>query len=88
MIAEWTVGNFKSIGQPVTLDLGFLCGANSSGKSTLLQSMLVVAQTFGTASQNRGLILNGQFAKLGEFTILLHIGEQKATNRKMKLGFI
>lgn len=48
MITKWTVSNFKSIVKETSLDLAtltLLAGPNSSGKSTILQSLLLVSQT-------------------------------------------
>ena len=46
MITKWKVFNFKSIRKETELDLGLLtifAGANSSGKSTFIQSVLLIA---------------------------------------------
>lgn len=50
MILEWTLGNFKSVKQTPKLKfapLTIICGANSSGKSTIIQSVLMISQTLG-----------------------------------------
>ena len=78
MLTEWTIGNFKSIGRPVTLRLApltVLVGANSSGKSTLLQSILMIAQTLQVESP-RALILNGQLVRLGYAADIVHEGRR------------
>lgn len=70
MIAKWKVSNFKSICQETELDfapLTIFAGANSSGKSTLLQSILLVAQTSAHKIESRPVVLNGSFALLGQF---------------------
>lgn len=80
MLLEWTIGNFKSIAEPITLKMApltVLVGANSSGKSTILQSILAVMQTLGSPTADRAFILNGQFLKLGSVMDILHQGREK-----------
>ncbi|MEJ8277434.1 AAA family ATPase [Pseudonocardia spirodelae] len=61
-IREWIVENFKSIEHASTRlpPLSLLAGANSAGKSSLLQSLLLVAQ-----SDNDSIVLNGPLVRLG-----------------------
>ncbi len=50
MITKWKVFNFKSVREETELRMAPLtvfAGVNSSGKSTFLQSILLVAQTPG-----------------------------------------
>lgn len=75
MLTKWSLHNFKSIKalddlrlEPVTV----LAGTNSSGKTTLLQSMLLVAQTLGSPVTARPLILNGEPVKLGTWSDVPH----------------
>lgn len=62
MIVKWNLKNFKSI-EDVTLTLSPLsifAGANSSGKSSILQSLLLISQTFkDTQHPGSPLVLNG-----------------------------
>ena len=70
MITKWKVVNFKSIRDETELDLGPLtifAGANSSGKSTLFQSVLVIAQTLAHKVGSRSVVLNGALTNLGQF---------------------
>lgn len=70
MFKQIALSNFKSIGDEITVDLGSLTvmtGANSSGKSTLLQSLLLLGQTVRYAGKERQLVLNGPLTRLGEF---------------------
>lgn len=63
LVTEWTVSDFKSL-EYVTLPLThfvLLTGANSSGKSSVIQSLLLLAQ-----SSEDELILNGPLVRLGE----------------------
>lgn len=70
MITKWTVSNFKSIVRETTLDLAPLtifAGPNSSGKSTILQSFLLIAQTMAHKVRSRSVVLNGTLTRLGQF---------------------
>ena len=70
MITKWKVSNFKSIREETELDLGPLtifAGANSSGKSTFIQSVLLVAQTLSHKVGSRSVVLNGALTSLGQF---------------------
>lgn len=70
MITKWKVFNFKSIREETALDLGPLtifAGANSSGKSTFIQSVLLVAQTLAHKVGSRSVVLNGALTSLGQF---------------------
>ena len=77
MIIELELSNFKSIGKTLvetedgeksSLDfrrLTVFCGSNSSGKSTVLQSILLIAQTLKNNVPSQTLVLNGPMVKLG-----------------------
>ena len=70
MITKWKAFNFKSIRKETELDIAPLtifAGANSSGKSTFLQPILLVAQTLAHKVTSRSVVLNGAFARLGQF---------------------
>ncbi len=61
--------DFKSVAQ-ASVDLRPLTvvvGANSSGKSTLLQSILAVAQAVRSRTASAEFPLNGEFVRLGTF---------------------
>ena len=86
MIRRIRVSNFKSAKGTSTLELGrltFLTGANSSGKSTIIQSILVLAQTAMSRADDRRLILNGPLARLGRFDDVV---SHDATGRTIGLG--
>ncbi len=70
MLTKWKLFNFKAIQQETELEfkpLTIFAGANSSGKSTVLQSILLVAQTLGSRVVHRPIVLNGDLVKLGQF---------------------
>ncbi|HYC04479.1 MAG TPA: DUF3696 domain-containing protein [Azospirillaceae bacterium] len=71
MLENWKIDNFKSVGQAVSLDLApitMFVGANSSGKSTIIQSILLMKQTLQYAPNDRPIALNGPLLKLGSFS--------------------
>ncbi|HFU2423081.1 TPA: AAA family ATPase, partial [Klebsiella variicola] len=49
----------------------FLCGPNSSGKSSFIQAILMIAQTFSRNFKDGRVVLNGNFIKLGAFENIL-----------------
>ncbi|HIP71342.1 MAG TPA: DUF3696 domain-containing protein, partial [Anaerolineae bacterium] len=70
MITKWKLFNFKSIQEETELTFGpltILAGSNSSGKSTILQSMLLISQTLSSKVRSRSVVLNGPLMKLGQF---------------------
>ena len=76
MIKQWTLFNFKSVRNETELamaPLTIFAGANSSGKSTFLQSILIVAQTLSDKVSSRSVVLNGALAQLGQFDDLKNI---------------
>ena len=79
MITKWKLSNFKSVRQETELALGPLtifAGSNSSGKSTLLQSILLISQTLAAKVPSRSVVLNGHLAKLGQFNDLRSFGSK------------
>jgi predicted ATPase len=74
MITKWRISNFKSIREAPELELAALtifAGANSSGKSTFIQSVLLISQTLAHKVGSRSVVLNGAFTSLGQFNDLL-----------------
>jgi hypothetical protein len=78
MIKNLALTNFKSIGKTLIANdeeitegkldfapLTIFCGKNSSGKSTVLQSILLLAQTLQNNVPKQTLVLNGPMVKLG-----------------------
>ena len=69
-IAKITVGGYKSISREQSIDvrpLTLLAGANSSGKSSIMQPLLLMKQTLESSYEPNALLLNGpnvQFTSL------------------------
>jgi hypothetical protein len=79
MLVNWTIENFKSIGRQVTLSLSpitVLVGANSSGKSSIIQSILLIKQTLQYATPDRPIALNGPLLKLGNYNDVRNVLSQ------------
>lgn len=84
---RWEISNFKSI-EHAMLDLGelsILTGANSAGKSSLMQSLLLLAQSTAEGQ----LALNGPVVMLGEGADVVRAGQRvvslKATFSTLKV---
>ena len=79
MFRRLTLAHFKSIRDEVSITLApltVLTGSNSSGKSTVLQSVLLLTQTIRHSSPDRQLVLNGPLCQLGEYRDILHAESQ------------
>jgi predicted ATPase len=88
MLTKWGLTNFKSI-YNADIDLApltVLTGTNSSGKSSLIQSMLVMAQTMQSQFKERSLILNGSLTELGKFEQVLSV-DLKDKDKSLKIIF-
>ena len=87
MLTNWRIEGFKAIRSMIELPLAPLTiftGSNSSGKSTVLQSMLVIAQTLQHRNHNIPLITNGALLSLGGFDDILN---DESKSRKLTIGF-
>lgn len=75
MFEKLSIKNFKSISDwqelklsPITL----IYGPNSSGKSSLIQALLLLQQTMIKPNRNGGLVANGENIKLGSFPVIVN----------------
>lgn len=74
--------NFKSVGDTQALQLApltVLAGANNSGKSSLLQVILILAQTLRSSTDDPALVLDGELFQRGEPQELIHFGRRIAS---------
>lgn len=70
MLTSIELKRFKSIcnDSPIPLEnFSILCGSNSSGKSSLIQAILFLSQSFASRYDRTSFVLNGNLAKLGSF---------------------
>ena len=88
MLTNITLENFKAFQKldnlkvkPITI----LCGTNSCGKSSILQSILLLKQTLESKNPNQNLLLNGRFVKLGYFEDIIY-QKNKANEVKISLS--
>lgn len=86
MIKEIKVINFKCF-ENLTLPLkniNILTGVNGMGKSTIIQSLLLLRQSFKKNDNMKGLYLNGYYTSLGNGQDILY---EKAEYDKIGLGY-
>lgn len=81
MLEKLHLENFKAFKLLDNLDIKpitILCGTNSCGKSSILQSILLAKQTIETRQFGQTLLLNGKFTHLGMFENIIF--EKKPQN--------
>ena len=91
-ITSITVAGFKSIRDEQTIDirpLTILAGANSSGKSSMMQPLLLMKQTFGADFDPEALLLNGPNVRFTNADQLLSrsLGNDLAKEFRVGLSF-
>jgi predicted ATPase len=81
-MTEIRLNNFKSaVDQRIALSpLTIVVGANSSGKSSLLQSIMALAQASQVAGTKASFPLNGHLTDLGYFSQVRHIAAHAGQN--------
>lgn len=88
MLREYKLTNFKAFSEtkpllirPITL----LYGPNSSGKSSIIQSLILLKQTLDErGNSNSALVTKGSLVDLGTYNDLIHKHDR---NRKLSLKF-
>lgn len=86
-IKKIIIDNFKSYDKKTEIsisDLSVLMGANSSGKSTALQTLLAIKQTMECNSPDIDLLLSGKYVTLGDFDDVIN----DATRDDISFGLI
>lgn len=87
MLKSWLIQNFKPIldsGELKLAPVTVLAGRNSSGKSSLLQSILMIAQTLSSRLLDRALLPTGPIIQLGTFEDIL---SEQTNLRTLVVGF-
>ncbi|MFA7341149.1 MAG: DUF3696 domain-containing protein [Candidatus Obscuribacterales bacterium] len=87
MLTSWRLKHFKSVYDETTLELAPLtvfAGANSSGKTTLIHSILLTAQTLQSSVQAKSVVLNGNIVRLGTFNDIL---SNRSDDQIVSIGF-
>lgn len=86
MLESISITGFKSVRKKTDLviaPLTVFTGANSSGKSTVLQTLLLQAQTLQSTVHSASVVLNGHIERLGKFSDIASMGK----NQPITLGF-
>src|SRR5713101_3861985 len=89
MITSLRIRNFKSLADTGLLTirpLTFLVGPNSSGKSSIIQSLLLLRQTVESRDLKNPLSINGPYVQLGSYPDLLFMHNSKA-RLKLEIEF-
>lgn len=87
MLKTWSLEYFKSVYESNPLEmlpLTIFTGANSSGKSTILQSILLTTQTIQNSIHSKSVVLNGHIIKLGTFDDIL---SNNQNSKNITIGF-
>lgn len=87
MLTQWRLTNFKSVIDEAVLELAPLTiftGANSAGKSTIIQSILLTAQTIQSSVVSRPVVLNGHMTRLGAYKDIVSYGN---VDENISVGF-
>lgn len=79
MINSLEVKNFKCFDEIFIemSNLNVFAGINSMGKSTIIQALLLLRQSYEMGSMNKGLHLNGEITKIGTGYDLLYRNSEK-----------
>lgn len=87
MLRLWSLRNFKSYKHLDNLrlsNINVIAGANSSGKSTIIQSILLLKQSLQYGSPDRPVALNGPLLRMGAFQDLRN---NEATGEAVSYNF-
>ncbi len=88
-ISQISISGYKSISKRQSIEirpLTFLAGANSSGKSSMIQPLLLLKQTFESGYRSEFLNIEGPNVSFDNYDDLLS-KEQGKTLNEMKFGF-
>lgn len=87
MLSSITLENFKAFKNLDNLEIKpitIFCGTNSCGKSSILESILLLKQTIESKNPNQNLLLNGRFVHLGNFENVIF---EKNTDSDLVLNY-
>ncbi len=90
MLSRIALCSFKAFRDRQTLDLApitLVYGPNSGGKSSIIQSLMLLRQTFGPNNTTTALVPRGQLVDLGSFKSLLH-GHEAARTLEIGVSFL
>ena len=79
MLKSISLENYKCFKEKTDIDIApltVLCGVNSSGKSSILKSLLMLKQSYENESSSHSLLLSGEYVDNGSFDdIIYHINK-------------
>ena len=91
MLREYRLTNFKAFGETVTIPirpLTLIFGANSSGKSSIFQSLLLLKQTLEESKNpSTALVTKGNLVDLGTYSDFVH-GHKTALKFEVGARFV
>ena len=84
MIKEFSIENFKCFRKEIIefANLNVFTGRNSSGKTSIIQALLLMYQA---QEQQKGNVLNGRYVKLGQYSDIQSIYSRDNVNLKLKI---
>jgi predicted ATPase len=84
MLTKWGLTNFKSIysAEIELAPLTVFTGTNSSGKSSFIQSMLLVMQSLAHKSPRNTLMKNGELVLLGEYSDIFNYSAKESASER------
>lgn len=88
MLTTWILESFKPFATQINMPIKpvtVLAGLNSSGKSSIIQSMILVSQTLRHPSQDRTLVFNSSQFQLGSYQNIKN--EQSDPTTGVMIGF-
>lgn len=81
MLKSISLENYKCFKDKTTIDIApltVLCGVNSSGKSSILKSLLMLKQSYENGSTLNSLSLNGKYTNNGLFKDTVYSHKEKS----------
>lgn len=77
------IKNFKSFKDtsPITISpINLILGQNSSGKSSLIQTFLIIKQTLESPYSNEPIIINGSYCSIGDINDVINQSKQNKSD--------
>jgi predicted ATPase len=89
MLHQYQISNFKAFSNAETIllrPITLLYGPNSAGKSSVIQSLLLLKQTLQEAASHKTLLKSkGSLTNLGSYRDFIHLHD---VNKKLKFNFV
>ena len=75
MLKSISLENYKCFKEKTDIEIApltVLCGVNSSGKSSILKSLLMLKQSYENESTSHSLLLSGEYVDNGSFDDIIY----------------